>query len=62
MILPRLGGRITTVDRISSKLAAVADLDLGAGLAAAGAEGFDLLDDVGAFGHLAEDDVLAVEP
>ena len=44
------------------ELAAVGDDDRLQGRAGARADGLDLLDDVHALGHGAEDDVLAVEP
>ena len=45
-----------------SKLAALIDRDLAPRLSAPRAQGFDLLHQVRPIGHLAEDDVLAVQP
>jgi hypothetical protein len=44
------------------QLAAVRDDDAGSGAAGFGAEGFDLFHHVHPLDHLAEDDVVAVEP
>ena len=55
--------RLARARHISSlELAAVGDHDRLGGRARARADGLDLLDDVHALGHGAEDDVLAVEP
>ena len=55
--------RLAQARHISSfELAAVGDHDRLGGRARARADGLDLLDDVHALGHGAEDDVLAVEP
>ena len=55
--------RVARFNNVSGlELAAVGDDDRLGGRARARADGLDLLDDVHALGHGAEDDVLAVEP
>ena len=54
--------RAGTTSVSSLELAAVGDDDRLGGRAGPRADGLDLLDDVHALGHGAEDDVLAVEP
>ena len=61
--LPVVGGAFRATTRRSGlELAAVGDDDRLGGRAGPRADGLDLLDDVHALGHGAEDDVLAVEP
>ena len=57
-----VGGASRAGTTCSLELAAVGDHDRLGGRAGPRADGLDLLDDVHALGHGAEDDVLAVEP